>query len=183
MYNCEKCKNDFTIDWRKDQRLRMMQPIPRFCSRNCANSRTQGVVSNEKRRLSLSGRKKYPEGYFFTNADRRKGVENRLASNLERILLTSWNELGEKAMRTRVLAEQGGLCAECTNPQTWNSKPLKFHYDHIDGKKATEYDNRRENVRMICPNCHSQTPTYTAKNMTPAGRARCRIVGIKNFQK
>lgn len=52
-------------------------------------------------------------------------------------------------------------CSECGIFPKWNGKPLTIHVDHINGVNT---DNRLENLRRLCPNCHSQTPTYCAKN-------------------
>lgn len=43
----------------------------------------------------------------------------------------------------------------------WNGKLLYMQLDHIDGNS---HNHRLENLRMICPNCHSQTETYCGKN-------------------
>lgn len=52
-------------------------------------------------------------------------------------------------------------CYECGLPALWNGKPLVFHLDHVNGVRD---DCRLENLRLICPNCHSQTPTYAGRN-------------------
>lgn len=42
----------------------------------------------------------------------------------------------------------------------WNGKPINCQLDHIDGNK---YNQSLENLRIICPNCHSQTETFGYK--------------------
>ena len=61
----------------------------------------------------------------------------------------------------RLLEEQHGKCAVCSMENMWNGKPLRFQIDHISGNSK---DNSRENLRAICPNCHSQTDTWGYKN-------------------
>jgi 5-methylcytosine-specific restriction endonuclease McrA len=40
--------------------------------------------------------------------------------------------------------------------------PITLEIDHINGEHN---DNRRDNLRFLCPNCHSQTETYCVKNL------------------
>jgi len=55
----------------------------------------------------------------------------------------------------------GYRCLECGNKGIHNKKKLALQLDHIDGKKA---HNMPSNLRLLCPNCHSQTETYAGKN-------------------
>lgn len=51
-------------------------------------------------------------------------------------------------------------CAICGTTE-WNGKTLSLELDHING---INNDNRLENLRFLCPNCHSQTTTYGSRN-------------------
>jgi hypothetical protein len=52
-------------------------------------------------------------------------------------------------------------CFVCGNKGEWNGKKLSLQLEH---KNGINNDNRLENISFLCPNCHSQTPTYAGKS-------------------
>lgn len=64
-------------------------------------------------------------------------------------------------VKKHIIKEQNYECAICGCKEIWNNKSLVFILDHIDGHAN---NNKRDNLRLICPNCDSQLDTYKSKN-------------------
>lgn len=82
---------------------------------------------------------------------------------LEKILVefseySSRQSLKKRLIKKNLLKDE---CYECGLKSIWNEKPLTLQLDHING---VGYDNRIENLRVLCPNCHTQTDTFGSKN-------------------
>lgn len=60
----------------------------------------------------------------------------------------------------RIGIEQEGRCACCGNYE-WLGKELPMELEH---KNGDHHDNRRENIELLCPNCHALTPTWRGRN-------------------
>lgn len=54
------------------------------------------------------------------------------------------------------------ICSKC-NLTVWLDKKIPLELDHINGDNS---DNSLKNLRLLCPNCHAQTPTYRGKNIS-----------------
>ena len=76
--------------------------------------------------------------------------------------MVSGYQLKKRLLREGMLE---AVCQTC-GLRTWRGHPLALELDHVNGVNS---DNRIENLRLLCPNCHSQTPTYRGRNR---GRSR-----------
>lgn len=63
-------------------------------------------------------------------------------------------------LKQYIKEKYGNNCSVC-GLADWNNKPITLELEHKDGNSE---NNLEENLCLICPNCHSQTPTYKAKN-------------------
>lgn len=95
----------------------------------------------------------------------KKSKENlgKTKDSLENQVKSGWinvtNNRNKKALIKLGVFEN--VCAIC-GINDWLGKPLSLHLDHIDGDRK---NNHLSNLRLICPNCHSQTDTYCGKNV------------------
>ena len=72
-------------------------------------------------------------------------------------------------IRDYIFNSQNGRCAICGIPNLWNNQELNFILDHVNGDAG---DSSRENLRLVCPNCDSQLPTFKSKNKNSARNKR-----------
>ena len=75
----------------------------------------------------------------------------------EQVFLANGPPLHGPALAKRLLARGWEYCCAICGINEWRGQRLVLHLDHING---INNDNRVTNLRLLCPNCHSQTPTY-----------------------
>ncbi len=56
--------------------------------------------------------------------------------------------------------------------ERWNGRPIPLELDHVSGVRD---DNRLNNLRLLCPNCHAQTPTYRGRNIGARKMSSARV--------
>lgn len=86
------------------------------------------------------------------------------------LVVNSPHKIGTQRKR-RLIAEDilKNKCYLCNSHPVWQGKPLVLELDHENG---INNDNRLENLRLLCPNCHSQTITYCGRNLKVYGNKK-----------
>lgn len=114
---------------------------------------TAGYAALKKRSIE--------EGINLSKLQGKRKHSNHFIAKPEEVLVE--NSLFNQSTLRRLLKRENIIpyICECGNDGTWRGKELKLQIDHINGVKN---DNRIENLRYICPNCHSQTETFGGKN-------------------
>jgi hypothetical protein len=69
---------------------------------------------------------------------------------------------GSPALKKFLVETRGETCQECGIIPVWNNKPLVLQLDHVDGDSD---HNHPSNIRLLCPNCHTQTDNFGSKGM------------------
>ena len=120
-----------------------------------------GAHAHLRRRIDKLG---LDTSHFLGQGHGRGVASPRRLGHDEILVLRPADAKREKPTRLKRALEETGRsyrCAECGIGDSWQSRTLTLHVDHIDGRF---WDCRPENLRFLCPNCHSQTATYAGRN-------------------
>ena len=100
--------------------------------------------------------------HFLGRAHLKGESHAHLFKSLETILVKDSDYLCTSHLKKRLLDKNflTYKCYEC-GLATWCNKPISLQLDHING---IHNDHRIENLRLLCPNCHSQTSNFAGRN-------------------
>jgi Zn finger protein HypA/HybF involved in hydrogenase expression len=93
--------------------------------------------------------------HFFNKGP---GKRRKLSEILVKDSYFSSKDLRKRLVKEKILEKK---CRDCGIEEKYNNKPITLHLEHINGD---HFDNRIENLTILCPNCHSQTPTFGGRN-------------------
>lgn len=108
---------------------------------------------------------------YFRTICQSRGIELNFPNNYaspfkvpdEKVFVENSPYINNRILLKKRCLDNGWLenkCAFCGTGPVWNGKPLTLQLDHINGKNN---DHRIENLRILCPNCHTQTETYAGR--------------------
>ena len=150
-----------------------------FGASNSPSTREKYKETCRKKRVGTLKRKKEkhlltPENHARRVEGSRKGGEVWRVYWHQKMIREPFDTLSIKLKRKRVKHEQAYRCLWCSRSE-WRGLPIVLEVDHINGVKA---DNSRENLRALCHNCHSQTPTWKGKNTRKAIHRKHQVAKI-----
>lgn len=95
-----------------------------------------------------------------TEKIRQSSIKKKIP--LSKIMVEN-SSYGTNHLKSRLIKEEilEYVCERCGNKGEWMSQKLMLQLEHKNGKSR---DHRLENLCFLCPNCHSQTETYSGKN-------------------
>jgi hypothetical protein len=163
--NCKKCGNEFEPS----------KGLLSYCSMSCRNSRERS--DDVKQKISQTMKNSFASGKAPSYQERlnrmsdeerekfirrsREIADQQKAKAKEHIMSAPFESLSFERLRKRVIYEQDGKCNLC-GIDDWLGKPISLELEHKDGN---HHNNLRDNLEALCPNCHSQTPTFRGRNI------------------
>ena len=171
---CAECESDIPYDSKGEFKRK------KFCSRSCSATYTnkthpKRIISENKLKKKTLIAEKKQQRIDANRTPRPKPIVNYVSKTLSpqqasdiiqrrtQAYVTQFLE-GKLKYRLRIrialIALYGYRCSCCSTSE-WEGEPVPLHVDHKNGDAS---DNSPENLRLLCPNCHAQTPTHKAKN-------------------
>ena len=172
VHHCENCSKEFNPKYLTQK----------FCSRHCAAviNNTKFVKRGAKEKLNClhCGKTiaRVNKKYCCTQCK----IDYELKKDAEKYLEGKFVPKGSSTKRIKSILVyiHNNVCSGC-GISSWQGKPITLELEHKDGNSE---NNSLDNLCLLCPNCHSQTPTYKGRNIGNGRWARRqRYLGGKSY--
>lgn len=128
----------------------------KFCSRSCSAT----FNNNTQHWRNSLGFKPVKNCLNCSKICKNLYCSIKCQQNYKTTQLVESSTASSQTMKKYLLKLYGNKCFECGIIE-WNNKPITMDIEHVDGNSI---NNKLDNLKLLCPNCHSQTSTYKAKN-------------------
>jgi len=148
--SCQEKKHKTEFHTRKDKGYTYLKSYCKLC---CATKKQQDLRSDRHYDECKCGNRKLKKSPHCMRCRKIPQTE----------LFVENCKYQRHIVKRRLISEKiiSYSCAGCGNTGSYNGKKLTLQLDHING---VNNDNRLENLRFLCPNCHSQTDTFCGGN-------------------
>jgi hypothetical protein len=173
-YQHTKAKEKYNLNPKQCKKCSKIIPFDNkdniFCNSSCSASfNNVEKVRDKERTIRYHGvERKYNIKCFICDFPTKNGRKycskkcSGLATKMKTILMMENGLVAKRVTLKNILIRQRGYkCEECQGTE-WKNQPIPLELDHIDGNATNNFPS---NLRILCPNCHAQTPTYCAKNI------------------
>lgn len=165
---CLHCGKEITVNTNNPSRHNKKK----FCSQSCAASYNNKGICRNPNKAPMINKCLYCEKQIRRNQkycsvscqheyEYKEYIRKWKAGEVSGMIGDNWIELSAH-VRRYIFDKYNHKCAECgwskINPYTGR---LPLEVEHIDGDAT---NNAEENLTLLCPNCHSLTPTYRGAN-------------------
>lgn len=137
-----------------------------LCSKEFDNiysmSAHKGHCDGRNSTTQLEASRGWNRGLTRKTDDRLRKLGDKQSIPLSEILAGKHPKVQTNKLKHKLLSEGifQNTCSVCGISE-WLNQPIVCELDHINGNR---YDHHLDNLRILCPNCHSQTKTYCGKN-------------------
>jgi len=152
---CNNCKKELPYKKRNNK----------YCNRTCAASVTNRKYPKRKSNktclmcnIEIRGSNIYCSSICH-KSHKWKVSEQEIERGVQR---------SPRIMKKYLINKFGYKCWSC-NLDKWLDKPITLEIEHVDGNSG---NNNLSNLKILCPNCHSFTDTYKAKNKGNGNKKR-----------
>ncbi len=147
-----------TVSYHKE---RLGYTMKRECARRYDWRAVQAFYDEGHTRTECQARFGFSASSWCDAVFRGDIVPRPVAMPLERLLAAN-QPRSRNNIKQRLITEgvKENSCEQC-GISHWHERPLSLCLHHVNGDR---HDNRLENLRLLCPNCHSQTPNFGSRN-------------------